>query len=89
MDSDLLKEGLKLLAFIVLGALSLFLLFGCVHVKLPDGTEYWRVGEQQIGEFLLTKPDGTEFLLDGQKSELPPVEIRATSITIGRKEVKP
>ena len=38
------------------------LLGGCVHVKLPDGTE---------------------FLMDGQKSKLPKVEITATSITIG------
>ncbi len=59
------------------------LLGGCVHVKLPDGTEYWRVGEQQIGEVLLTMPDGTEFLMDGQKSKLPKVEITATNITIG------
>ncbi len=65
------------------------LLGGCVHVKLPDGTEYWRVGEQQIGELLLTMPDGTEFLMDGQKSELTKVEITATNITIGGKAVKP
>ena len=65
------------------------LLGGCVHVKMPDGTEYWRVGEQQIGEVLFTLPDGTEFLMDGQKSELPKVEITATNITIGGKVVKP
>ena len=38
---------------------------------------------------LLTMPDGTEFLMDGQKSELPKVEITATNITIGGKAVKP
>jgi hypothetical protein len=61
-------------------------LSGCVHVKQGD-FEYWRLGDQQIGEALLTLPDGSELLLDGQKSELPKVEITATSITIGGKEV--
>ncbi len=64
------------------------LIGGCVHVK-QDGFEYWRFGSQQIGSALLTLPDGSELLLDGQKSELPTVEITATSITIGGKEVKP
>lgn len=66
------------------------LLAGCVHVRHGE-FEYWRLGEQQIGEALLTLPDGSELLLDGQKSELPKVEITlpATSITIGKKEVQP
>ncbi len=59
------------------------LLGGCVHVK-QDDFEYWRFGSQQIGSALLTLPDGSELLLDGQKSELPKVEITATSITIGK-----
>ncbi len=64
------------------------LLGGCVHVKQGE-FEYWRLGEQTIGEALLTLPDGSQLLLDGQKSELPKVEITATSITIGRKKVLP
>ncbi len=64
------------------------ILCGCVHVKQGD-FEYWRFGSQQIGSALLTLPDGSELLLDGQKSELPTVEITATSITIGGKKVKP
>ena len=63
------------------------ILGGCVHVKQGE-FEYWRFGEQTIGEALLTLPDGSELLLDGQKSELPKVEITATSITIGGKKVK-
>ncbi len=65
------------------------LLGGCVRITLPDGTEYMRVGPQQIGEALIRFPDGTELLLDGQKAEMPPVEVTATSITIGGKEKKP
>jgi len=64
------------------------LLGGCVHVK-QDGFEYWRFGSQQIGSALLTLPDGSKLLLDGQKSALPTVEITATSITIGGKERNP
>ncbi len=67
----------------------LCLLFcGCVHVKHGD-FEYWRLGNQQIGEALLTLPDGSELLLESQKSELPRVTITATSIEISGKEVKP
>ena len=67
--------------------LALLLLSGCVHVRQGD-FEYWRFGEQQISEALLTLPDGSELLLDGQKSELPKVEITATNITIGGKKVR-
>ena len=51
-----------------------------------DGRVFWykRTGAQQIGEVLLEFPDGTMFLMDGQKSELPPVKITATSIIIGK-----
>lgn len=75
------------ICFVVVLLLAL-MLGGCVHVKQGD-FEYWRFGEQQIGEALLTLPDGSELLLDGQKSELPGVEITATSITIGGKKVGP
>lgn len=51
--------------------------------------EYWRLGNQQIGEALLTLPDGSELLLEGQKSELPHVTITATSIEIDGKQVNP
>lgn len=52
----------------------LLLLSGCVHVRYKD-FEYLRIGNQQIGEALLTLPDGSELLLDGQKSNLPSVTI--------------
>ena len=60
------------------------MLCGCVHVKDGKGLEYWRLGNQQIGEVLLTFPDGSELLLDGQKSELPPVKITTEGIFIGK-----
>ena len=66
------------------------LLAGCVHVKLPDGTEYWRVGEQQIGEVLFTMPDGTEFLMERQKSTIPVLIVTPTGFQFGEaKKVKP
>lgn len=64
------------------------LIGGCVHVRHGE-FEYWRFGNQQIGEALLTLPDGSELLLEGQKSELPRVIITATSIEIDGKQVKP
>ncbi len=75
----------KVVAFGIIAILIwlALLLGGCVHVK-QDDFEYWRFGSQQIGSALLTLPDGSELLLDGQKSELPKVEITATSITIGK-----
>lgn len=60
-------------------------LSGCVLVKLPDGTEYLRIGPQEIGEVLIEFPNGTQFLMESQKAEMPKVEITATSITIGKK----
>ena len=75
--------------------LTLALLFcGCgVSAKYTDKDgrvfEYRRTGAQQIGEVLLEFPDGTMFLMDGQKSELPPVKITSTSIIIGREKVNP
>ncbi len=66
------------------------LLTGCVHVKLPDGTEYWRVGEQQIGEVLLTMPDGTEFLMERQRSTIPVLIVTPTGFQLGEaQEIKP
>ncbi len=67
----------------------LLIVGGCVkftHTD-PQGNiiEYIRIGNQQIGEALLTLPDGSELLLDGQKSELPTVVVTATSITVGGK----
>ncbi len=63
---------------------------GCVHVKLPDGTEYWRVGEQQIGEVLITMPDGTEFLMERQKSTIPVLIVTPAGFQWGEaREVKP
>ncbi len=59
------------------------LLGGCVHVKMPDGTEYWRFGEQQIGEVLLTMPDGTEFLMERQKSTIPVLIVTPTRFQFG------
>ncbi len=77
---------------LLLIALAL-LLGGCVQFSHTDPqgnvTKYLRFGSQQIGSALLTLPDGSELLLDGQKSELPTVEITATSITIGGKKVNP
>ena len=61
---------------------------GCVRVKLPDGSEYLRIGPQKIEEVLIEFPNGTQFLMENQKAELPTVEITATSITIGGKKVK-
>ncbi len=82
-----LKLKTKGQTWLILCLLMACLVGGCVRVILPDGTEYLRIGSQQIGEALLTLPDGSELLLDGQKSELPKVEITATSITIGGKKV--
>jgi len=79
-----MKTLLLLILALILG--------GCVQFSHTDPqgnvVKYLRFGEQQIGEAILTLPDGSELLLDGQKSELPKVEITATSITIGGKEVK-
>ncbi len=66
----------------------LLTLTGCVHVRQGE-FEYWRFGNQEVSEALLTLPDGSELLLEGQKSELPKVEITATSIIIGGKKVGP
>ena len=82
------KNAFILIIIIDVIILFVFILSGCVHVRQGD-FEYWRFGEQQIGEALLTLPDGSELLLEGQKSELPKVEITATSITIGGKGVTP
>ena len=56
------------------------LLGGCgVEAKYTDefGREFYykRTGPQQIGEVLLELSDGSTFLMDGQKSEMPPVKI--------------
>ena len=72
----------KLLTLILLAVLT----GGCVMVKQGD-FEYWRFGDQHIGEALLTLPDGSELLLDGQRSELPHVMISPTGIEIGGKAV--
>ena len=43
----------------------------------PNGAcfEYHRRGPQQVGEVLVELPDGTQFLMDGQKSVQPPVTL--------------
>ena len=72
------------------------LLGGCgVDVSYKDelGREfrYRRIGPQQIGEVLLEFPDGSTFLMDGQKSEMPPVKItlpQGIIIESGGKAVK-
>jgi len=71
--------------------LTCLLLAGCVSIKLPDGTEYFRFGPQQIDDCLITRPDGTEILFEGQKSELPTVTITLPvgAFKIGGDEVKP
>ena len=58
----------------------LLIVGGCgVEAKYTDELgrtfEYRRFGPQQIGEVLIEFPDGTQFLMDGQKSELPTVTI--------------
>ncbi len=85
---EAILEWMKL-AFILFMLAIALLLSGCVRVKLPDGTEYLRIGPQRIDGAIIKFPDGSELLLEGQKSELPPVEITATSITIGGKKVNP
>ena len=62
-------------------------LSGCVHVRHGD-FEYWRLGDQQIGEALLTLPDGSELLLDGQKSEMPVIVVTPAGVMVG-KQVQP
>jgi len=59
---------------------------GCVHVKLPDGTEYLRIGPQKIGEVLIEFPNGTQFLMDSQEAALPPVKITTEGIFIGKEK---
>ncbi len=67
------------------------LIGGCAMLEHTDKdgnvTRYFRIGNQSIGEGMLTLPDGSELLFEGQKSELPKVEITANSITIGGKAV--
>ena len=43
----------------------------------PNGftIEYRRRGPQQVGEVLIKLRDGTQFLMDGQKSVQPPVTL--------------
>ncbi len=87
---------LWLVALIIILTLAL-LLGGCgVDVSYKDelGREfrYRRIGPQQIGEVLLELPDGSTFLMDGQKSEMPPVKItlpQGIIIESGGKAVKP
>ena len=74
--------------------ITLALLFGgCAMLEHADKegnvTKYWRVGDQTIGVGNATLPDGTVLNFTEQKSELPKVEITATSIKIGGKAVKP
>ncbi len=88
MNKKTLRDLIVILFVVLAIIIGTLVLNGCVHVKQGE-FEYWRFGSQQIGSALLTLPDGSELLLDGQKSELPKVEITATSITIGGKEVKP
>ncbi len=52
--------------------------------------KYKRTGSQQIGEVLMEFPDGATFLMDGQKSVMPPVKITLPNgITIESGKVKP
>ena len=56
------------------------LLGGCgVEVRYEDEQgrvfEYKRTGPQQIGEVLMELPDGSTFLMDGQKSLIPPIKV--------------
>ncbi len=92
MNKILLRDLLVLLAIsiaIIFATVLPLFLGGCVHVKLPDGTEYWRVGEQQIGEVLITKPDGTEFLMERQKSTIPVLIVTPAGFQWGEaREVK-
>lgn len=69
---------------------AILVLGGCVLVKLPDGTEYWRIGEQQIGEVLFTLPDGTKFLMERQKSTIPVLIVTPAGWQLGEaRGVKP
>lgn len=73
------------------------LLGGCgVEARYTDdkGREFYyrRTGAQQIGEALLELPDGSTFLMDGQKSVMPPIKVtlpHGIIIESGGKEVKP
>ncbi len=71
------------------------LLGGCgVEVEYADIDgrvfKYKRTGSQQIGEVLLEFPDGSTFLMDGQKSVMPPVKITLPNgIIIESGKVKP
>ena len=72
--------------------LVLLLLSGCAMLehtgKDGDVTRYWRCGNQNIGVGNVTLSDGTVLKFTEQESELPKVEITATSIIIGGKKVK-
>lgn len=73
------------------------LLGGCgVEARYTDemGREFYyrRTGAQQIGEALLELPDGSTFLMDGQKSAMPPIKVtlpHGIIIESGGKEVNP
>ena len=88
-------ETVPLWLVLVIAAVLLLALIlgGCAMLEHTDKngnvTKYFRIGDQSIGVGNVTLPDGTVVNFTEQKSELPTVDITATSITIGGKERKP
>ncbi len=77
---EISKREYKLWASKILLITLALLLGGCgVEAEYTDIDgrvfKYKRTGSQQIGEVLLEFPDGSTFLMDGQKSVMPPVKI--------------
>ncbi len=77
----------------IISILLSLILCGCAMLEHTDKdgnvTRYIRVGNQSIGVGNAMLPDGTVLNFTEQKSELPKVEITATSIKIGGKVVSP
>lgn len=71
--------------------ICLLIISGCAGLEHIDKdgniTRYFRIGDQSIGAGNIKLPDGSVLTFEEQKSELPKVEITATSITIGGKVV--
>ncbi len=98
MSKILLRDLLILLAIslaIIFATILPLLLGGCgVEAEYTDKDgrvfKYKRTGSQQIGEVLLEFPDGSTFLMDGQKSVMSPVKITLPNgIIIESGKVKP
>ncbi len=79
-------------AILLILCLLMAVVAGCVTMTYEDAEgniiKYERFLEQEINEVLLTLPNGAEFLLEGQKSNLPHVMITSTGIEIGGEDVK-